>query len=101
MIQHGFIAFHQIQKLKDGAFQNILKNVSVKITSLNKRLALRRLSAARVPQNTSRAYALCGVLLHHILPALVLLRKPLFGLTKRQLPRTLCEIGAKWRNASF
>jgi len=32
---------------------------------------------------------LCGILLHHILPALVLLRKPLFGLAKRQLPRTL------------
>jgi len=31
----------------------------------------------------------------HILPALVLLRKPLFGLAKRQLPRTLCEMGAK------
>jgi len=36
-------------------------------------------------------FALCGVLLHHILPALVLLRKPLFGLAKRQLPRTLCD----------
>jgi len=37
-------------------------------------------------------YALCGILLHHILPALVLLRKPLFGLAKRQLPRTLGDI---------
>jgi len=27
--------------------------------------------------------------LTHILPALVLLRKPLFGLAKRQLPKTL------------
>jgi len=27
------------------------------------------------------------------LPALVLLRKPLFGLAKRQLPRTLSAIG--------
>jgi len=37
-------------------------------------------------------FALCGILLHHILPALVLLRKPLFELAKRQLPRTLGEI---------
>jgi len=37
-------------------------------------------------------YALCGILLHHILPALVLLRKPLFGLAKRQLPVTLGAI---------
>jgi len=28
------------------------------------------------------------------LPALVLLRKPLFGLAKRQLPRTLCAMHA-------
>jgi len=28
----------------------------------------------------------------HILPALALLRKPLSGLAKRQLPRTLDEI---------
>jgi len=27
----------------------------------------------------------------HILPALALLRKPLFGLAKRQLPVTLCD----------
>jgi len=39
--------------------------------------------------------ALCGVLLHHILPAMVLLRKPLSWLAKRQLPRTLCEIHAE------
>jgi len=32
----------------------------------------------------------CGSLTH-ILSALVLLRKPLFGLAKRQLPRTLCD----------
>jgi len=37
-------------------------------------------------------YALCGILLHHILPALVLLRKPLFGLAKRQLPVTLNQL---------
>jgi len=37
---------------------------------------------------TQSGCALGGFLLHHILPALVLLRKPLFGLSKRQLPRT-------------
>jgi hypothetical protein len=37
-------------------------------------------------------FALCGILLHHILPALILLRKPLSGLAKRQLPVTLSEI---------
>jgi hypothetical protein len=31
----------------------------------------------------------------HILPALVLLRKPLFGLAKRRQPRTLGEIKTK------
>jgi len=41
-------------------------------------------------------YALCDILLHHILPALVLLRKPLFGLAKRQLPRTLSEKNRKY-----
>ena len=47
-------------------------------TSYNKRLARlsamrtgRRLTAARVLQKCSRANALCGVLLHHILPAMV------------------------------
>ena len=44
---------------------------------------------------TQSGCALCGFLLHHILPALVLLRKPLFGLAKRQLPRTLGDIRAK------
>jgi hypothetical protein len=73
----------------------IIKSNKKNRTSFNKRLALRRLTAARVPQNTSRAYALCGILLHHILPALVLLRKPLFGLAKRRQPRTLSEIGQK------
>jgi len=35
------------------------------LTSLNKRLTLRRLfGGSGVPQNTSRAIALCGVLLH-------------------------------------
>jgi len=50
--------------------------------------------AARVPQNRSRAYALCAVSLHHILRLLVLLRKPLFATAKRQLPRTLNDIWA-------
>jgi hypothetical protein len=31
------------------------------------------------------AYGLCAVFLRHILPALVLLRKPLFGLAKRHI----------------
>jgi len=35
-------------------------------------------------------------LLHHILSAMVLLGMSLFGLAKRQLPRTLYEIGAKY-----
>jgi len=39
--------------------------------------ALRRLSAARVPQNTSRANALCGVLLHHSFAVAGTLRVPL------------------------
>jgi hypothetical protein len=70
-------------------------------TALNKRLALRRLSAARVPQNRVRAYALCTVLLHHILPALILLRKPLSGLAKRRQPGTLCEIVPGWLNIIY
>jgi len=36
--------------------------------------------------------ALCAVLLHHILPALQMLRIRLFGLAKRQLLRTLGEM---------
>ena len=59
-------------------------------TSYNKRLAQNRLCGGfgfrKTPVGLS---ALCGVLLHHILPALVLLRKPLFGLAKRRQPRTL------------
>ena len=38
---------------------------------------LRRLTAARVPQNTSRASALCGVLLHHSFAVAGMLRIPL------------------------
>jgi hypothetical protein len=43
-------------------------------------------------------FTLCGILLHHILPALVLLRKPLFGLAKRQLPRTICAMAHNREN---
>jgi len=39
--------------------------------------ALRRLTAARVPQNTSRACALYGVLLHHSFAVAGTLRVPL------------------------
>jgi len=48
--------------------------------------------AVRATKNRSRAYALCAVLLHHILPALQMLRIRLFGLAKRQLLRTLGEM---------
>jgi len=59
-------------------------------TAHNKRYMLSACSALRVPQNTVRAYALCGILLHHILRLLVLLRKPLSATAKRHIPRTLC-----------
>ena len=36
-------------------------------------------------------FALCCILLHHILRLLVLLRKPLFATAKRHIPRTLDE----------
>ena len=44
-----------------------------------------------IPQNASRRAKarLCGILLHHIFAALVLLRKPLFGQQKRRQPVTL------------
>jgi len=44
--------------------------------------------ALRVPENRSRRtkVRLCAVFFHHILPALVLLRKPLYGLAKRRQP---------------
>ena len=61
----------QIIQLHVKVVVHINSNCKTKITSHNKRLALRRLTAARVPQNRVRAYALCTVLLHHILPALV------------------------------
>ena len=60
--------------------------------ALNKRLALTALWAVRVPQNASRAYALCGILLHHIFAVAGNLRFPLSQPQKRQLPRTLGEI---------
>ena len=62
-------------------------------TAYNKRLALTalfgRLGFRKTPVGLS---ALCGVLLHHILPAMVLLRKPLFWLAKRRQPGTVGEI---------
>jgi len=39
--------------------------------------ALRRLTAARVPQNTSRRKRLCGILLHHSFAVAGTLRVPL------------------------
>jgi hypothetical protein len=39
-------------------------------------------SGSEKPQS---GFALCAVFLHHILPALVLLRKPLFGRSKRRI----------------
>ena len=42
-----------------------------------------------VPQNTVWACALCGILLHHILPALQNLRFRLFGLQKRRQPKNV------------
>ena len=47
----------------------------------------------RAPKNRSRRtkVRLCAVFLRHILPALVLLRKPLFGLAKRRIPVTLYD----------
>jgi hypothetical protein len=45
-------------------------------------LAAKSGSGSEKPQS---GYALCAVFLRHILPALVLLRKPLFGLAKRHI----------------
>ena len=47
--------------------------------------ALRRLMAARVPQNTSRANALSGVLLHHSFVVAGTLRVPLSQPQKRHI----------------
>jgi len=49
-------------------------------------------SAVRVPENCSRRKRLCAIFFHHILRLLVLLRKPLSAIAKRQLPWTLGEI---------
>jgi hypothetical protein len=49
-------------------------------------------SALRVPQNPSRAYALCGFWLHHIFSVAGKLRFPLSQPQKRHIPKTLCEI---------
>jgi hypothetical protein len=82
---------------KSGMKKYVCENQNDRLTAGNSIAAMR---AARVSQNRSRACAkrwnaLCAVLLNHILPALVLLRKPLSGLSKRQLPRTLCAIVPK------
>ena len=45
----------------------------------------RRLTAARATQNTSRAYALCGVLLRHIFAVAGTLRVPLSQPQKRHI----------------
>jgi hypothetical protein len=66
------------------------------LTSHNKRLTLRRLAAARVPQNRVRAYTLCAVLLHHILPALVLLRKPYSGWQTVSYQERYVQVCLKW-----
>jgi hypothetical protein len=67
-----------------------------KQTPHNNRYTLRRLSAARAPENRSRACALrCnalyGVLLTHIFAAQQNLRFRSFGLQKRRQPTTLCD----------
>jgi hypothetical protein len=52
-------------------------------------LAAKSGSGSEKPQS---AYGLCTVFLRHILPALVLLRKPLLGLAKRHIqPNVMCN----------
>ena len=67
-------------------------------TSHNKRLTLRRLfggSGLRMARSVAMlAPTPCST---HILPALVLLRKPLFGLAKRRQSITLYEMVGKDR----
>jgi hypothetical protein len=65
------LALIEIKKIvffiQDKLFFCILENTMVYgQTAYNTRYTLRRLSAARVPQKCSRAYALCAFLLHHI-----------------------------------
>ena len=60
-------------------------------TSPNKRYTLRRLFGGSGSAKRQSGFALCGILLHHILPALVLLRKPLSGQAKCRIPGTLNE----------
>ena len=65
-------------------------------TAFNKRYTLRRRSAAPGFDRLGHSATLHShASLTHILPALVLLRKPLFGLAKRRIPRTLGEIKPK------
>jgi hypothetical protein len=62
-------------------------------TAFNTRFTVRRYA----PPGSIRLGRLTAPTPHstHILPALVLLRKPLFGRAKRRKPFTLCDIGAK------
>src|SRR5215510_9617064 len=61
------------------------------VTSPNKRYTLRRLIGGSGSAKPCSGFALCTILLHHILPALVLLRKPLSGQSKRRIPGTLYD----------
>jgi hypothetical protein len=73
---------------------NVIINSIIKQfgTSHNKRFTLRRLTAARATQNSSRAYALCAVLFRHIFAVAGTLRVPLSQPQKRRIPRTLSVI---------
>ena len=66
-----------------------LVNISINISTRPQRItglyALRRLTAARVPQNTSRASALCGVLLHYSFAVAGMLRIPLSQSQNRRI----------------
>jgi hypothetical protein len=61
-----------------------------KIDSLNKRLALRRLVAARATQNTSRATPFVAFCSATFGAGVVAAQRPI-TCPKRQLPRTLCD----------
>ena len=56
---------------------------------------LRRLSAARATQKSSRACALCAFLFRHIFAIAGTLRVPSSQPQKRHIPGTLCEMAAK------
>ena len=65
-------------------------------TAHNKRYTLRRLFGGSGSAKHQSGYALCGILLHHIFTVAGMLRIPLSQPQKRRIPRTLCEIWAKW-----